>query len=106
MAQPILDQWMNSFNGLDRLLFKPFNLDFLFSLHHIPIKFAFLRAVASLWDPKFHVFRFKREELCPTLEEFAAIMGHSDRKGLVIPNPSFNRNNLLKNLLGIQKHEL
>lgn len=106
MVQPILDQWMNSFNGLDRFLFKSFGLDFFFSLHNIAINFSFFHAAASLWDSKLHVFRFKREEQCHTLEEFAAIMGHSNKEGLVIPNPLFNCGNLLKTLLSIQKHKL
>ncbi|KAI8559792.1 hypothetical protein RHMOL_Rhmol04G0202100 [Rhododendron molle] len=102
MAQPVLDQWLNSFNGLDRLHFRSFGRDFIFSLRQVPVNFAFLRAATSLWDPAFHVFRFRREEFCPTIEEFAAIMGHSDREGLVIPNPLFN---LLRDRLQVQKHD-
>ncbi|KAI8571879.1 hypothetical protein RHMOL_Rhmol01G0154200 [Rhododendron molle] len=80
-------------------------MDFIFSLCQIPVNFAFLRAATNLWDPVLHVFRFKREELCPTIEEFTAIIGHSGKEGLVIPNPLFNQDNLLRDLLQVQKHE-
>ncbi|KAI8535298.1 hypothetical protein RHMOL_Rhmol10G0163100 [Rhododendron molle] len=106
IAQPVLDQWLNSFNSLDRLHFKSFGMDFLFSLRQIPVNFSFLRAATSLWDPAFHVFRFRREELCPTIKEFVAIIGHSDREGIIVPNPLFNQGNLLKDLLQVQKHEV
>ncbi|KAI8538535.1 hypothetical protein RHMOL_Rhmol09G0111100 [Rhododendron molle] len=33
-------------------------------------------------------------------------MGHSDGEGIIVPSPLFNRGNLLKDLLQVQKHEV
>ena len=30
----------------------------------------------KFWDTEDHVFRFKTVELCPTIEEFSAILGY------------------------------
>ena len=35
----------------------------------------FLHAAATFWDTNDHVFRFNSQELCPLIEEFAAILG-------------------------------
>ena len=34
----------------------------------------------KFWDPEDHVFRFNTVELCPTIEEFSAILGYDPSK--------------------------
>ena len=53
------------------------NLHGLKSLHSIPLDFVFLKAAAHFWDVRDHVFRFQGLEICPLLEELAAILGAS-----------------------------
>ena len=38
---------------------------------------ALLHAAATFWDTRDHVFGFNGQELCPLIEEFAAILGCS-----------------------------
>ena len=44
-----------------------------------------LLAVANYWVLSRHVFRFNGIELCPTIEEFAAIMGELKIDDLIFP---------------------
>ena len=37
----------------------------------------FLHIATTFWDTRDHVFRFNGQELCPLIEEFAAILGYS-----------------------------
>ena len=47
------------------------------SLQHLKIDTALLYAAATFWDTQDHVFRLNGQELCPLIEEFAAILGCS-----------------------------
>ena len=40
-------------------------------------------AAVKFWNPKDHVFQFKTIELCPTIEEFSAILGYDPSKNSV-----------------------
>ena len=60
------------------------------SLQHFKIDIAFLHAAATFWDNKDHVFRFNRQELCPLIEEFAAILGCSHDSTAMITLPDLN----------------
>ena len=44
-----------------------------------------LRAAAHYWVPSWHVFYFNGIELCPIIEEFAAIMGEPEIDDLIFP---------------------
>jgi len=44
-----------------------------------------LHAAANFWVPSQHVFCFNRIELCPTIEEFGAIMGELEIDDLIFP---------------------
>ena len=49
-----------------------------------PINTGLLLAAHQYWDPETNVFRFGKQELCPMIEEFFAIMGVSfDHKSKV-----------------------
>ena len=38
----------------------------------------------KFWDPEDHVFRFNTTELCSTIKEFSAILGHDPRRKSVV----------------------
>ena len=44
-----------------------------------------LRAAINYWALTQHVFHFNGVELCPTIEEFSAIMGEPEIDDLVFP---------------------
>ncbi|KAL7163921.1 hypothetical protein ACSBR2_039936 [Camellia fascicularis] len=46
----------------------------LFPLSCTLLCFLFLHVVARCWNPITHVFRFGSQEMCPTIEEFQALM--------------------------------
>lgn len=64
----LLHNWMLSLSSLEKISFRRYGIDSLFSLRGVKIEWDFLRAAACFWDPIDHVFRFNMEELCPTHE--------------------------------------
>ena len=69
--------FLKSLNGNDWNRLQPFHIKFLRSLQHLKIDTALLHAAATFQDPKDYIFRFNSQELCPLIEEFAAILGCS-----------------------------
>ena len=67
--------FFKSLNRNDWNRLQPFHVKPLQSLQYLKIDTAFLYAAATFWDTKDHVFRFNGQELCPLIEEFAAILG-------------------------------
>ena len=53
----------------------PFGLSCIFPYHQIKVEEPLLHAAANFWIPTQHVFHFNGVKICPTLEEFSAIMG-------------------------------
>ena len=66
--------FLKSLNGNDQNKLQSFHVKPLQSLQHLKIDIAFLHAAITFWDTRDHVFRFNSQELCPLIEEFAAIM--------------------------------
>ena len=59
---------------------------FLVSFHaQIRMDEPLLHAAANYWVPTQHVFHFNGVELCPTFEEFGAIMGEPEIDDFVFP---------------------
>ena len=52
----------------------PYGLSCIFPYHQIRVGEPFLCVATNYWVPSQHVFRFNRIELCPTIEEFTAII--------------------------------
>ena len=73
----LMKTFLKNLNGNDWNKLQPFHVKSLRSLQHLKIDTALLHAAATFWDPKNHVFRFNSQELCPLIEEFAAILGYS-----------------------------
>ena len=60
-----------------------------------------LRATAIYWIPTRHVFQFNSVEVCPTLEEFSAIMDEPSVNDLVFPTMGGDLSTLIQALLGV-----
>ena len=63
----------------------PYGLFCVFPYHQIRVDEPLLHAATNYWVPPRHVFRFNGIELCPTIEEFAAILGESEIDDLIFP---------------------
>ena len=60
-----------------------------------------LCVAANYWVPSRHVFRFNKIELCPTIEEFGAIMGELEINDLIFPTIGGGFPSLLQVVLGV-----
>ena len=82
-----LSEWVKSFNHPFREeLDTQFHLAPLFDYSKVRIKQEFIQLAAEFWDPSRHVFRFNNSEMCPTMEEFGAILGRSDFNHVLLPS--------------------
>ena len=69
-----LTSWISSLDGSEKLNFRGFGLNALFTLSRTPLHLPFLRVVAKFWNPVTHVFSFGGQEMCPTFKDFQALM--------------------------------
>ena len=60
-----------------------------------------LCAIANFWILTWHVFHFNGAEICPTIEEFNAIMGESEINTLILPTTDGDLLALAQALLGV-----
>ena len=75
-----INRWVCSFDFSTKTNFTVYKLKGIKALRNVKIKWDFLRAVVKLWDPEDHVFRFNIAKLCPTIEEFFAILCYDSSK--------------------------
>ena len=75
-----INSWVHSFDFSTKTNFTAFKLEGIKALRNVKIKWDFLRAAVKLWDPEDHVFWFNTIELCPTIEEFSAILAYDPGK--------------------------
>ena len=64
---------------------SPYGLSCIFPYHQIRVDEPFLCIAANYWVSSRYVFRLKKIELCPTIEEFVAIMGEPEIDDLIFP---------------------
>ena len=69
--------FLKGLNGNNWNKLQSFHVKSLRSLRHLKVDTAFLHAAVTFWDIKDHVFIFNGQELCPLIEEFAAVLGCS-----------------------------
>ena len=80
-----INRWVRNFDFSTKTNFTTYKLEGIKALKNVKIKWDFLHATVKFWDPKDHVFQFKIAELCPTIEEFFAILGYDPgRKSVAI----------------------
>ena len=86
----LMNTFLKNLNGNNWNRLQPFHIKSLRSLQHLKIDTAFLYAATTFWDTQDHVFRFNGQELCPLIEEFAAIKGCSLDSTAMIILPDLN----------------
>lgn len=62
----------------------PFGLSCTFPYHQIKVDEPHLCATANFWNSTRHVFHFNAVDICPTLEEFSALMGEPEVNTLIL----------------------
>ena len=78
-----------------------YGLSCIFPYHQIRVDEPILRVATNYWVLSRHVFRFNEIELCPTIEEFTAIMGESKIDDLIFPTMGGDLPSLLLVVLGV-----
>ena len=73
----LMKTFLKNLNGNDWNRLQSFHVKPLQSLQHLKIDTTLLYATTTFWNTRDHVFRFNGQELCPLIEEFAAILGCS-----------------------------
>lgn len=99
--QALLRPWLDSLEGIDWLNFRGHRLHALKHLRNIRIRPDLLHAAVRFWDSEVHVFRFRLQELCPTVEEFHAYLGSHESDEPIVPMIRASMKKLLKIKLGV-----
>ena len=86
----LMKTFLKNLNGNYWNKLQPFHVKSLRSLQHLKIDTALLHAATTFWDPKDYVFRFNSQELCPLIEESAAILGCSLDSTAMIALPNLD----------------
>ena len=79
----------------------PYSLSCIFPYHQIRVDKPLLCVATNYWVPSWYVFYFNGIELCPTIEEFAAIMGEPEIDDLIFPTMVGDLPSLLQVVLGV-----
>ena len=80
--------WIKKLGPSFKEALVPFDLSCIFPYHQIKVDEPLLCVVTNFWIPFQHVFHFNGVEICPTLEEFSAIMGELKVSTLIFPTIS------------------
>ena len=96
-----INRWVRSFDFSTKTNFIVYKLEGIKALRNVKIKWDFLRAVVKFQDLEDHVFRFKTVELCPTIEEFSAILGYDPSKKSVAVSCDPRHRESLSDALGL-----
>ena len=99
-----LSSWINNLDGLEKLNFRGFDINALFTLNRTPLHFPFLHAAARFWNPVTHVFSFSGQEVCPTFEDFQALM-ESERDEEILPQLNFGHVQTLGRMCGLTMYD-
>ena len=96
-----INRWIRSFDFSTKSNFTSYKLEGIKALRSVKIKWYFLHATMKFWDLEDHVFWFKTAELCPTIEEFSAILGYDPGKKSVVVSCDPNHKEILSDALGL-----
>ena len=79
--------WTRNLAPVEKINLGGFGISALLSLRGVKVDWDFLKACTRFWDTSSHVFRLGpgMEELCPTFEEFCAILGNDPDSTLAVP---------------------
>ena len=88
--------------GLDfKDFITPYGISCVFPFHQIRVDEPLFRVATNYWVPTQHVFCFNGVELCPTIEEFGAIMGEPEIDNLIFPTMGGDLPFVLQVVLGV-----
>ena len=96
-----INRWVRSFDFSTKTNFTAYNLEGIKALRNVKIKWDYLRVVVKFWDPEDHMFQFKTTELCPTIEEYSAILGYDPSKKFVAVSYDPRHRESLSDALGL-----
>ncbi|KAF5933240.1 hypothetical protein HYC85_029411 [Camellia sinensis] len=99
-----LTTWIASLDGSEKLNFRGFGINALFTLGHTPLHLPFLHAAARFWNPVTHVFSFAGQEIYPTFEDFRALM-ESERDEELLPQLNFGHAQSLGRMCGLSMRD-
>ncbi|KAL7163661.1 hypothetical protein ACSBR2_039723 [Camellia fascicularis] len=95
-----LTGWIADLDGSEKLNFRGFDMNALFTLSCTPLHFSFLHAAAKFWNPVTHVFSFSGQEVYPTFEDFQVLM-ESERNEEILPQLYFGYAQALGQMCGL-----
>ena len=93
--------WINNLNLNFKYAFIPLGLSFTSHIHQTKLDEPSLRAIIEFWIPTHRFFQFNGVELCPTIEEFGAILGEFDFDAIILPSLEEDLSELAHQLLGV-----
>ena len=96
-----INRWVRSFDFSTKTNFTTYKLEGIKALRNVKIKWDFFHAAVKFWGTEDHVFRFKTAELCPTIEEFLAILGYDLSKKSVADSCDPRHREILSSALGL-----
>ena len=99
-----LTAWIASLDGSEKVNFWGFGINALFTLGRTPLHLPFLQAAARFWNPVTHVFSFAGQEICPTFEDFRALM-ESERDEELLPQLNFGHAQSLGRMCGLSMRD-
>ena len=99
-----ITSWISSLDGSEKLNFRGFGLNALFTLSRTPLQLPFLHAAARFWNPVTHVFSFGGQEMCPTFEDFQVLM-ESECSEVILPQLRFGHAQALGRMCGLTAHD-
>ena len=96
-----INRWVCSFDFSTKSNFTGYKLEGIKALRNVKIKWDFLHATVKFWDTRDHVFWFKTAELCPTIDEFSAILGYDPSKKSIAVSCDPKHREILFDALGL-----
>ena len=84
-----VSSWIRRLGPDFKYSISPYGLSCIFPYHQIKVDEPLLRAATNYRVPSQYVFHFNGIELCPTIEEFGAIMGEPKIDDLIFPTMGF-----------------
>ncbi|GMP49373.1 hypothetical protein CsSME_00016374 [Camellia sinensis var. sinensis] len=100
-----LTVWIANLDGSEKLNFRGFGMNALFTLSRTPLHFLFLHVAARFWNPVTHVFSFGGQKVCPTFEDFQALM-ESECDEEILPQLCFGHAQALRRMCALNMHSI
>ena len=99
------EEYAKKLSYLEWKTMEPFGLANLRYILQTGRGFSMIAGAASFWDPRENVFRFQFTELCPTIEEFSAILHIpcDERTKMAVPVPKMKIEDVIAARSGLSK---